>query len=484
MHSAVLAGAGAAVRVTLFLGLAAACNAHPALVARSGNRTPRPDIGTSATIVSLFTCTLSLAWLWPLDRRWPWMTLLEKSSEVEKRTLAVEQRWLPWCIVMSETRAVEMDSMHSSPPYWQAAAQRNKRYAQCHGYGFAYVQHTSTPPPRGNGCLHVRRGALSPYWCKIPAVAHVLRHGIDGHRCEKAVFLDSDVILLNNSIGLDDYLSRARFLGDEALADDRWQLLFTSNAPHVPAGLCTGIFFIRNTVDSCGILRNWWDADWPDEGEKWSWGQGAMAEGVHAYNRAYGDRVRLLPTSHAWRIEDIPKLARKLARTPHSPLLQAAHDVLFHHRCQAVTGARRSDDAGNCRPTAPAEAAPFQQCASTAPVSVIRLDNAGMVFEDAAHCPAAVPRPGVSRNTFMSASACCHGEPLRPSWTHLDGMHATQPRPCWHQSKKAANEVYTCWSAPRAPLRLPLPPPHRHGVHAWRSLRGESHSAASSILYS
>ena len=90
-------------------------------------------------------------------------------------------------------------------------------------------------------------------------------------------------------MSLEEYLEHGRSLGDEALIDDDWSLLFTSNA------------------HSCGILRNWWDADWPDK-SRWSWEQGAMADGVHLYNRAYGARVRVLPTSHTWRAEDIPKL--------------------------------------------------------------------------------------------------------------------------------------------------------------------------------
>jgi hypothetical protein len=108
-------------------------------------------------------------------------------------------------------------------------------------------------------------------------------------------------------MSLEECLEHGRSLGDEALIDDDWSLLFTSNAPHVNAGLCTGIFFARSKSDSCGILRNWWDANWPDK-SRWSWEQGAMADGVHLHNRAYGARVRVLPTSHTWRAEDIPKL--------------------------------------------------------------------------------------------------------------------------------------------------------------------------------
>ena len=129
-------------------------------------------------------------------------------------------------------------------------------------------------------------------------------------------------------MSLDEYLEHGRSLGDEALIDDDWSLLFTSNA-HVNAGLCTVNFFTCSKSDSCGILRNWWGADWPDK-SRWSWEQGAMADGVHLYNRAYGARVRVLPTSHTWRAEDIPKLKKS---TP-----PFRRDPLFYHRCSKRQG--------------------------------------------------------------------------------------------------------------------------------------------------
>ena len=359
---------------------------------------------------------------------------------------------LPWCIVESEDRprsSVNSDTFE----YWQAAADRNERYARCHGYGFAYVEHTGGS--HGKGCSHSVRGDLSPYWCKIPAVAHVLLNGINGRSCEKVVFLDSDVRILNYSMSLDEYLEHRRLLGDEALIDDDWSLLFTSNAPHVNAGLCSGIFFARSKSDSCGILRNWWDADWPDEG-RWAWEQGAMADGVHLYNRAYGARVRLLPTSHTWRAEDIPKLR---ATTP-----PYRRDPLFHHSCSQVTGARSKDSDGNCAlPTKPSAGFLHGYCShglssTRADVAVIKLSSAAMVFEEEKalkQCPAATPRPGVASASFMSARTCCNGSPLRPSLTHLDGttVVGSQRRPCWSSATIPGNEEWTCWapSPPRPP---------------------------------
>ena len=100
-----------------------------------------------------------------------------------------------WCIVESEDRPRAPGGKGNSS-YWNAAADRNERYARCHGYGFAYIE---------------------PYWCKISAVAHVLQNGINGRRCSRVVFLDSDVQIVNYSMSLDEYLERGRSLGDEAL---------------------------------------------------------------------------------------------------------------------------------------------------------------------------------------------------------------------------------------------------------------------------
>ena len=327
---------------------------------------------------------------------------------------------------------------------------RNQRYARCHRYGFAYVHHASG----FMGCSHATRGRLSPYWCKIAAMAHVLLHGINGRACDNLVFLDSDVHLVNSSMSLDAYLDRARAIGDEALSDDAWQMLFTSNAPHVPSGLCTGIFFVRRTADACGILRNWWNVDWTDTA-KWAWEQGAMAEGVHAYHRAYGARVRVMPTSRSWHLNEIPKL-RKSA---HCAKMAAPHDPLFHHRCQSITGARKQDTHGNCAP--PATSAdniyvPLQATcrarARTSKAHVISLADAGAVFpeEHDARCPPAAPRRGVVLSTFMSDKLCCRGGVLHPSLTSLNGSQSAARRPCWEAAPNANRERWTCWPSDTA----------------------------------
>ena len=331
---------------------------------------------------------------------------------------------LPWCIVESEDRP-RTPARNGRSNYWQAAADRNERYARCHGYGFAYVEHTGGH--HGKGCSHSVRGYLSPYWCKIPAVAHVIQNGINGRRCNRVVFLDSDVQIVNYSMSLDEYLEHGRLLGDEALIDDDWSLLFTSNAPHVNAGLCTGIFFARSKSDSCGILRNWWDANWPDK-SRWSWEQGAMADGVHLHNRAYGARVRVLPTSHTWRAEDIPKLKKS---TP-----PFRRDPLFYHRCSQTTGVR-SKDTGNCAPpTAPDAGALQGYCSrdlssARAEIALVKLPSAAMVFDEEKaleRCPAATPRPGVMFASFMNASTCCNGSPLLAISYSL-GWHCGGARP-------------------------------------------------------
>ena len=58
-----------------------------------------------------------------------------------------------------------------------------------------------------------------------------------------------------------------------------------SNAPYVTDGLCTGVFWLRNTPQACGILRNWWDADWPNLNFAHPFEQDAMSRAVHRCER-------------------------------------------------------------------------------------------------------------------------------------------------------------------------------------------------------
>ena len=222
-------------------------------------------------------------------------------SEAAVKAVSSASSW-PWCVVMTDNRPFD-----AAPTWVRENVACAAAYAQRHGYGFAMHQWQldasalAKPPPvvGAFGCVHPRRGPLSPHWCKIAAVAHSLLHGIDGRRCEQLLYLDTDVELVDPTISVRDYLRLLHVRGDEGLIDDAWELLFTSNAPHVPSGLCTGIFWVRNSIMACGILRNWWDANWPDQA-RFSFDQAAMADGVHAYNRAYGAAVRVAPSSVTW----------------------------------------------------------------------------------------------------------------------------------------------------------------------------------------
>lgn len=132
---------------------------------------------------------------------------------------------------------------------------------------------------------------------------------------------------------------------------------------------------------------------------------------------------------------------------PKSPPVR--RDPLFHHRCSPTTGARSKDSDGNCAtPTAPDAAASHGYCSrdlsiARAEVALVKLPSAAMVFDEEKsleRCPAAVPQPGVMFASFMNASMCCNGSPLRPSLTHLDGT-AVAPRlhrrPCWSSCDRA-----------------------------------------------
>ena len=113
------------------------------------------------------------------------------------------------------------------------------------------------------------------------------------------MFVDTDAFFLEHDVSIDAYLERAHVEArDEALVDDRWQLLFSSNAPFRPwDALCSGVFWLRNTATSCGVLRNWWDAEWTHFNQRHPFEQAAMSAGVHRFNRAYGDLVRVMPSA-------------------------------------------------------------------------------------------------------------------------------------------------------------------------------------------
>ena len=128
----------------------------------------------------------------------------------------------PWCIVMSDTRALSTEKDPRS--VWSLTAHINHAYASLHGYGFAFYQ-------VDGACAHLQQGARDASWCKVVALAHALLHGVQNRRCDRILYLDTDAHVTNETLSVDQYLERARLRGDDALAsgadraDDSWLLV-------------------------------------------------------------------------------------------------------------------------------------------------------------------------------------------------------------------------------------------------------------------
>lgn len=325
---------------------------------------------------------------------------------------------LPWCIAMGDSRAA-MISKSNSPiaemrdvPFWQAAAAINHAYALHHGYGFLYVQY---PKP----CNHSGRNRTYGH-CKIAVVTDLMLHGINGYHCDKVLWLDTDAYVMNISMSLDTYLETKRQAGDESLQAglEPWQLLFSVNSPWQADGLCTGIFWVRSSEDACGILRNWWDAKWdPDQGME----QAAMNFGVHMCHRAYGTRVRVMPTANAWHFneggdEGFAGLEE--------------WDQLFHHGLREACSKNCSVDA-----LPGANQLQHVSMSQSKDSAEFRHDwDPSSVFNDAASsCKSSQPREGVNLKEVMQRWPEC--KYLNATWTNLDGTRSKTRRPCWKEWK-------------------------------------------------
>ena len=144
----------------------------------------------------------------------------------------------PWCLVQSEGRSDTTAA--GSLPYWRLLPRINRLYSVRHGYGFRFAQLEE------NRCPHPRHGRRRAAWCKIPAVAMALLHGISGRPCSAVLYMDTDAVISNGSLSIDDWLARAKHeRKDEALADDGWLLLASSNYWHEPDDLNSGVFVLR-----------------------------------------------------------------------------------------------------------------------------------------------------------------------------------------------------------------------------------------------
>ena len=225
------------------------------------------------------------------------------------------------------------------------------------------------------------------------------------------------------------------------LIDDAWES-FHIERPARAKWPLHGIFWVRNSIMACGILRNWWDANWPDQA-RFSFDQAAMADGVHAYNRAYGAAVRVAPSSVTWWREDIPKLAKESV-----PLdLRAPKDPLFRHRCRRD----QRDVHGNCAvfntSTSCLDQLNERRPAWLHPMPGAKVD----VFDIAPTRCSATSREGVPASRFMSAAHCCRGERLLPSKYDLNGSQSSKLRHCWRPVPsvrgRRSDDWWTCWPA-------------------------------------
>lgn len=151
-----------------------------------------------------------------------------------------------------------------------------------------------------DACTHPAVGPRAAPWCKILALAVAMQRGVRGRRCAAVMWLDSDAYVVDPTVSrplldcpgraprasthrppataprahapsppqmsIEAYLTRARRLGDEAVAPGSgpWELLLSSNTPFQPDSVCTAVLWLHNTAGACGLLRRWWDAPWPE----------------------------------------------------------------------------------------------------------------------------------------------------------------------------------------------------------------------------
>lgn len=326
------------------------------------------------------------------------------------RLAAVGDDALPWCIAMSESRP---DNATSA--FWSAAADINRAFAAAHGYGF-YRAHLPSGA-REPSCVHPAHGVRAAAWCKLAVVLRLLLLGVRGRPCAHVMYLDSDAFFLNVSMNIDEYLSRARDVGDEAVQDDRWQLMLASDAPHHPAGPCTGVFWVKNTPDGCGLVRSWWD--WPVPAErartlKKPWDQGA-AVSFYVASRPFGDRVRVLFTGqffhfalHRGAPAD-PFVVHVMTRRAHEAPVGLA--TLMRAVLAAARAARTSGTTGTAPPAAVEESF---RASSLVPL-LTRLGARG------ACTPAPRGVDSFGRRLPRSTTEGTSGAPLLPLHTNLDG---------------------------------------------------------------
>lgn len=389
-----------------------------------------------------------------------------------------------WCIVTSDDRPRSLIST-----YWAMHAAINELYASMHDYGFTYVQ--------VQGCGYVQH-ELSTWkkrssgWCKVPAVAHVLLHGVPSRRkgearrrCANLLYLDSDASISNVSISIDDYLERARKRGDEALQDDRWKLLFASNYWFEPDSINSGVFFVRGDAATCGLLRFWWTgAHFPALDQRWLFGARTSDQEVmrrmYAFNRPWGARVRLLPTARFYRRDDSTWMqpGRGMA-WEHAGAPEATHrfDDFIHHGIKrhprdlakllsrlshawSIVGRRGPADCrcipdpSTCDSNSQLTCRHYPAQVNVHPALQLNESELAAVFDvqpaslgqsssdgSLNSCPWPQPERGTPEG-FQDYRRCCAPSRRRSHLhTNLDGTLSAIPRPCWAKQRWLQREV-------------------------------------------
>lgn len=129
--------------------------------------------------------------------------------------------------------------------YIALAAYGNYKYAQAHGYSFAYVKPYSTASSDQSYCCKnpITGAARFAAWAKVVAAHHMLKY------YERVVYIDSDAFF-NNHKSLDELLS--------LYENPEKKALFCSDHPFNPGKPNSGFFICHRTDETLEFLRSWY----------------------------------------------------------------------------------------------------------------------------------------------------------------------------------------------------------------------------------
>lgn len=142
-------------------------------------------------------------------------------------------------------------------PFYAVAEESQRHYARRHGYGqqsfVGRISGSAFLDPNQGGPHTLRGGGL--YWQKLTAMAQVLERGVEAEdgvvrRCDWAVWMDSDVVVTNETVRLQDVVATYAppFAAPEL---DTVDVLLVPDDRHPVSG---GVFFVRNTPVGRGFV--------------------------------------------------------------------------------------------------------------------------------------------------------------------------------------------------------------------------------------